>query len=127
VKPHLKIIPLLLLAWLVTSCYHNIIPNSSRTPNREEIEKEIYTSYDHPKDNRNYKVILKNGDSFKFCCIDHIEGDVVFFNKLLKEKDEWFYEPHGFYIQDIKSIRYWDGTTFGDAMMEVLDAAIEEL
>ena len=104
------------LSLLNTGCYNSLGFKSNPAA---VIDSEIHMY--HPEDNRNYKVVLSNGKTKKYCCIASKNNDVVFFNKLIVDKEKGHhYEPHGYPVSEIKNIKYWNGTTFGSIFGEIM-------
>lgn len=103
----------LLIILLLSSCYTS---TGFQSKSQEKvIDEEIEVSnHQHSKTNKNYKVELKNGTRYKYCCVVSRNKDVVFFNKIIKKDGQEVYEPHGHFISSIKDIKFKDETANSD-------------
>ena len=121
---------LFIFTFLLSGCYNSI---GFKSDPGSVIESGMHRA--HNRDNRNFKVCLRDGRKKKYCCISHVRDNVVFFNELKKDElGYYYYEPHGIRQEDIRNITYWNGETFGsifgdimvDVFIEAVNIAVDE-
>jgi len=121
----------LVILALFSSCYSSTGFQSSRSTDIIDEEIEI-SRHQHVKTKKNYKVRLKNGKTYFYCCVASKTNDVVFFNKIIKKEGQKVYEPHGHFITSINDIKFRDNSDysendgwFGGFLFEVLMFSVD--